>query len=85
MARGFSGSYGDLLLTNKPVPPLRGYHILLHHKPCTNAEIHLPVLVALAGDAHRAADKVKIGHVKLCDLALNRAEAFENSTIAFSR
>ena len=56
---------------------LAGYHILLHHKPCANGKIHLPILIALAGDAHRAADEVKIGHVKLCDLTQSAATRYE--------
>ena len=52
-------------------------HVLLHHQPRTNREVHHTVLIALAGDAHRAADEVKIGHVKLCDLTQSAATRYE--------
>ena len=62
-------------------------HVLLHHQPRTNREVHHTVLIALAGDAHRTADEVKIGHVKLCDLtqsAATRHEKFNQRLFAVS-
>ena len=59
------------------VAALAGYHILLNHQPRTNREVHHTILIALAGDAHRAADEVKIGHVKLCDLTQSAATRYE--------
>lgn len=56
---------------------LAGYHILLHHQAGANGKIHLPILITLAGDAHRAADEVKIGSAELRDLAQTAAGGYQ--------
>ena len=44
------------------------HDVLLHHQPRTNREVHHAVLIALACDLYRPADKVEIGGTQLRDL-----------------